>query len=175
LNQPTYLPVVRLLTPEDAPAYQAIALKGYRTHGQAFTSYFPDRAKEPLQYWQDRVSPANAQKEVVFGAFIHAQLVGVTGLSFETRFKVQHKANLFGVFVDAPFQGQGIARALVSTALTFARSLEKLTVVQLTVTDGNEAAIHLYESFGFITFGVEPMAIKDEGEFYCKRHMWLEL
>ncbi len=176
MKQPVPTPVtIRQLTAEDAQAYQAIALTGYRVHGQAFTSYYPDRAKEPLQYWQDRVNTANASKEVVFGAFNQAELVGVAGLSFETRFKVQHKANLFGVYVDAPFQGQGIARLLIVKLLAYAKLQSKLSIVQLTVTEGNEAAIHLYESIGFVTFGIEPMAIKDEGQFFDKRHMWLKL
>ncbi|MNY83742.1 hypothetical protein D3C86_2267210 [compost metagenome] len=45
----------------------------------------------------------------------------------------------------------------------------------LTVTEGNASAIALYESLGFKTFGVEPMAIATPEGFKAKVHMWVEL
>ena len=49
------------------------------------------------------------------------------------------------------------------------------SVVNLTVTEGNAAAIRLYESVGFTTFGAEPMAIATPTGFKSKVHMWLNL
>jgi ribosomal protein S18 acetylase RimI-like enzyme len=48
-------------------------------------------------------------------------------------------------------------------------------VVTLTVTEGNEHAIALYESLGFKRFGVEPLAIAVQDGFKAKVHMWREI
>ncbi len=50
------------------------------------------------------------------------------------------------------------------------RELEQLV---LTVTRTNEAAAKLYKSAGFVTFGLEPRAIKVDGAYFDKEHMVL--
>lgn len=47
----------------------------------------------------------------------------------------------------------------MAAALRFARARQGVQTLTLTVTQGNEAAISLYQRFGFVAFGVEPMAI----------------
>ena len=41
----------------------------------------------------------------------------------------------------------------------------------LTVTRTNQAAAKLYKAAGFVTFGLEPRAIKVGGEYFDKEHM----
>ena len=48
-------------------------------------------------------------------------------------------------------------------------------MIQLDVTQGNEAATQLYESFGFQAFGLEPMALRAASGYLSKLHMWLHL
>jgi ribosomal protein S18 acetylase RimI-like enzyme len=45
----------------------------------------------------------------------------------------------------------------------------------LTVTRSNQAAAKLYKGAGFVTFGLEPRAIKVDGEYFDKEHMFLFL
>ena len=47
--------------------------------------------------------------------------------------------------------------------------------VALTVTEGNTVATNLYEQAGFRSLGIEPRAIKVDGRFFGKNHMYLEL
>ena len=43
---------------------------------------------------------------------------------------------------------------------------------RLTAAEGNVDAIALYESAGFCSFGLEPMAIRTPGGYKGKAHMW---
>lgn len=96
-------------------------------------------------------------------------------LEFESREKTRHKATLIGMYVGEAARGQGAGRRLVEAVLAHARAREGVSVVRLTVTQGNAAAQHLYESCGFVPFGVEPRAVKNEGTFHAKVHLWCDL
>ena len=53
--------------------------------------------------------------------------------------------------------------------------MDGVRVVQLTVTDTNEAARRLYERCGFAAFGTEPLALRFGDGFAGKVHMWREV
>ena len=42
-------------------------------------------------------------------------------------------------------------------------------------TAGNEQAHRLYERCGFVTFGVEPLAVAYGDRYVAKTHMWCDL
>lgn len=48
-------------------------------------------------------------------------------------------------------------------------------VVNLTVTQGNEAATQLYRSLGFEVYGTEPMAMRVGTRDIAKVHLWKRL
>jgi len=70
------------------------------------------------------------------------------------------------------WQGQGIGRQLVRAAIEHAQARPNIAVLTLTVTEGNAPAIALYESAGFRSFGVEPMAILTPSGYKGKVHMF---
>lgn len=150
-------------------------LGAYALSQDAFTSSVAERESLPLTWWEARLSDDALADEIVLGAFVDGRLVGVTGLSFETREKLRHKAILFGMYVDSGFRQQGIGRRLVDAALACARSRPDIKVVKLTVTQGNQAAQALYERCGFETFGLEPYAIALGSSYVAKVHMWCEV
>src|SRR5205823_5379248 len=96
-------------------------------------------------------------------------------IEFAARPKTRHKALLIGMFVEESARGQGAGRTLVNAALDAAAARPGVQVITLTVTEGNALAISLYESCGFKSFGVEPMAITTPEGFRSKVHMWLKL
>jgi len=170
--------VVRRLSAADAEAYRAVMLDAYARHPSAFTSTVEERAALPLSWWMERLGAADGASgdSVVYGAFDDSgALVGAAGLSFETRERASHKATLFGMSVKASARRVGFGRRLVLALLDHARARAGLRVVQLTVTEGNEAAQKLYEDCGFRSFGVEPMAIALGGALLGKVHMWCDL
>src|SRR4051794_31531137 len=131
------------LCPSHAPAYRKLMLEAYAAHPYAFTSSVRERTTLPQSWWEDRLSDQPNPKEVVFGALEDDSIVGVAGMSFESREKVSHKATLFGMYVPPKFRGKGIGRQLVLATLEFARS-RPVRIVQLTVTEANAPAEALY-------------------------------
>jgi ribosomal protein S18 acetylase RimI-like enzyme len=70
--------------------------------------------------------------------------------------------------------GRGIGAALMKALIDDARAT-RLELLVLTVTEGDGAAVRLYERCGFRSFGIEPRAIKVDGRAYSKNHMYLDL
>ena len=165
---------VARLAPSDAGRYRALMLHAYEVAADAFTSTPDERAAEPESWWVKRIADPKGLS-IAFGAFIEGDLAGTVTIEFAAKPKTRHKAHLIGMFVSEALRGRGAGRALVQAALDAAVSRPEVRVVTLTVTEGNAAAIRLYESCGFRTFGIEPMAIATPEGFKSKVHMWLAL
>lgn len=166
---------IRRLSPADAPAYRAVMLEAYERHPDAFTSSATERAVLPLSWWEARLGAAEPPTDIVLGAFQEELLAGVVGLSFESRQKARHKATLFGVYVPLQFRNHGLGGRLVEAALAQAKRRADVKLVQLTVTQGNDAALRIYEKRGFVEFGLEPLAVAVGTAFVTKVHMWCPL
>lgn len=149
-------------------------LHAYAAAPDAFTSTAEERAGEPHAWWLSRVEDPKGLSQA-FGAEVDAELVGTVTIEYSAKPKTRHKALLIGMFVRESGRGRGVGKALVQAALAAASARSGILVVTLTVTDGNEPAIKLYESAGFESFGIEPMAIATPSGFRAKRHMWLQL
>jgi ribosomal protein S18 acetylase RimI-like enzyme len=165
---------VTQLTASDAERYRALMLHAYASAADAFTSTPEERAAEPESWWVRRIDDPKGLSQA-FGASHNGELVGTVTIEFAAKPKTKHKAHLIGMFVSEAARGLGAGRALVNAALVAAQSRSGVLVVTLTVTEGNTPAIALYESCGFRTFGVEPMAIATPSGFKSKVHMWLSL
>ena len=163
---------VRLLTPANESIFRPVRLDALRLHPTAFGgTYEEERSVPPATRTERLLSPPS----MMFGGFTdNDELVGTAGLRLETRDKIGHKATLFAVYVDAAHRGTGLARMLVEAAVAQARSLER-RVMYLTVTEGNHAARRLYASLGFRRYGVEPRALRIDGQFLDRELMALDL
>jgi ribosomal protein S18 acetylase RimI-like enzyme len=168
---------VRRLAPPDAPAYRALMLAAYADAPDAFTATVEERAALPPGWWARRLAGGPDPAVLVVGAFDGAsdgeRLVGVAGLRHEVRPRTAHKSVLFGMAVRPEARGRGVGRALVEAVVAHARARPGTEVVTLTVTEGNASAQRLYAACGFRAFGTEPLAIRTDGGFAAKVHMWL--
>ncbi|MBC3346713.1 GNAT family N-acetyltransferase [Pseudomonas sp. SWRI196] len=163
---------IRRLAAGDAQAYRDLMLQAYALHPQAFTSSVSERAAMPMRWWESRLS---SRLDVLLGAFVEHELVGIVGLSLEPREKARHKATLFGMYVADAHRHAGLGYQLVQAALDEARRHSFLRLVQLTVTAGNAPALKLYQRCGFVQYGLEPQAIRVGEDYLDKIHMWREL
>jgi ribosomal protein S18 acetylase RimI-like enzyme len=164
---------VRRLVPADAAKYRALRLRGLAEHPDAFTSSHDEDVQIPLDATKRRLAPDGP--DAVWGAFVDGELAGVLGLTVERRVKNRHKAHVFGMYVPAEFGRRGIGRALFAHVIATARATPHVEQLTLTVTRGNGPARGLYAAAGFVTFGVEPRAIRVGDRYFDKEHMVLFL
>jgi len=109
------------------------------------------------------------------GAWDGAALVGAVSCERETRAQARHVGHLVGMMVASAQHGRGIGEALLQACVSRARAAPGLALLTLSVTDGNAAAIHLYERAGFQRYGTLPRAIRVDGRDHAKHLMVLTL
>jgi GNAT superfamily N-acetyltransferase len=80
------------------------------------------------------------------------------------------------LMVDASARGLGIGRALTTDLVDWARRTGFSAVQFNAVVETNTAAVHIYESLGFVTLGIAPGAFRHpiHGDVGL-RIMWLTL
>jgi ribosomal protein S18 acetylase RimI-like enzyme len=162
---------IRRLVPADAPAFRALRLRALREHPEAFTSSYEEDAAHPLELTSLRLE---GSRHAFWGAFQGNELYGTVGLERETRAKSRHKGSVVAMYVAMEVTAQGVGRALLDALLAHARA-QGLGSLVLTVTEGNTAALQLYQSAGFRCFGIEPDAIRLGERSLAKNHMHLDL
>jgi RimJ/RimL family protein N-acetyltransferase len=160
---------IRRLVPSDAASYQALRLQALRDTPTAFSSSYEEECDTPMATIAAHMAPDSGRHR--FGAFDGDALVGVVGLGRETAAKLRHQAYIGGMYVAPAYRGKGLGRQLMAQALALADSMEGLRQIVLTVTDGNLAALTLYQDLGFIVFGRAPAALRVDGEFYDVVHL----
>jgi ribosomal protein S18 acetylase RimI-like enzyme len=150
---------LRRLTPADAALYRDIRLEGLRSAPEAFGSTFEAEDARPLSFFSERLGGRAA-----FGAFHGAEIVGVAGLLIREGSKEAHKALLVGMYVRPGARNAGVGRRLVETIIEFARP--RVELIQLAVVSDNGPARRLYERLGFLEYGLENKALKQNGRYY---------
>ena len=165
---------VRLLTADDAAAFQVVRLRSLREHPEAFGSSVAEEEGTPLDKTAEFLANA-LQDNPMFGAFIGDQLVGLIHIGRSPRHKMRHRAHIGAMYVAPEARGQHLARALLNAAIDYARSLDGVIDVELAVTVGNDTARALYVSAGFEPIRIDPRLINTNGRYYDVEWMILHL
>jgi ribosomal protein S18 acetylase RimI-like enzyme len=161
---------IRPLTASDALGYRELMLEAYVLAPDAFTTTAEERANEPESWWVRRIGhPQGLQ--VSFAADMENWLVGTVALEYGAKSKTRHGALLIGMYVRQHARGKGVGRLLLDAALSHASARAGVQVVTLTVTEGNQHAIGLYERAGFVAWGTQPLAIATPSGLKGKVHM----
>lgn len=158
---------VRVLTPADAEAYRSVRLRALHEQPPAFGS-LPE-AEPNLSETAARL--AESDERCFFGAFQGDQLIGIIRFSRYSAPNEKHRAYLAGLYVLPPFRRHGCGQALVREVLSRAANAPGIRRVNLTVVIQQEAAIRLYQSFGFRIYGTEPETFSRDGQFYDEHLM----
>jgi ribosomal protein S18 acetylase RimI-like enzyme len=83
------------------------------------------------------------------------------------------KGHIWGVYVTARFRGTGVGRRMLQVLLEQAARLEGIKQIVLAVATTQVAAIALYQSLGFRSFGHEHQALKIGDRYVDEEHMVL--
>jgi ribosomal protein S18 acetylase RimI-like enzyme len=160
---------IRRLTPSDATELRALRLSALLANPTAFGGSFEDETAQPVADTEQRLAARGDR--AVLGAFIDDALVGSVGINRETMAKLAHKAGIWGMYVTPEHRGTGVGRQLLNEAIRVAQSFDGVRQLTLYVNAVNLGAIGLYESLGFVTYGVEPCGMKVDGVFYDEHLM----
>ncbi len=100
------------------------------------------------EMWRQRVAEPGAGTYNLV-AVVGDRVVGMFGLhTFPNRPRRRH-VGAIDIVVHDEWQGKGVGAALMRAGLDLADNWLNLTRLELEVYTDNEAAIHLYERFGF--------------------------
>lgn len=164
---------IRLLTPADAAAFQALRLQGLAEAPEAFASSLEEEQDRPLEVVAARL--AATEGKAVFGAFVDGTvdtaLAGVVGVMREENAKHRHKAFIWGMYVAPGWRDRKLGRALMERAMEQAAAMPGVRQVTLCVNAGSAGAVQLYESLGFVRTGLEPDALYVAPHFHDKLDM----
>lgn len=167
---------LRRLQAADLPAYKALRDTMLASDPTAFTSDAAAEAAKPPSSYLTRLGLDRPEGgHFVIGAWRAERLVGAIGCEREQRVKVQHIGHIIGTMLMRDERGAGLGRALLAEAIAQAHRAAGLEMLTLTVTAGNVPAIRLYESAGFVRYGILPRAIRLDGGFFDKHLMVLAL
>jgi ribosomal-protein-alanine N-acetyltransferase len=127
-----------------AAYYVAVEEDADQSAGQAPERDAGQNADQPLEPDQKQMVP---KQDAVQSP---ERVVGICGVK-----KIFEEGEISNVAVHPEFRGRGISRQMLETLLQEARDdgVEDFT---LEVRAGNDVAIRLYESLGFLTEGVRP-------------------
>lgn len=98
------------------------------------------------------------------------ELVAAAGVVRRPKRKLAHRAEIWGVYVLPTFRGRGLGKRVVRAAMETGLSWEGVTSISLSMSE-RSAARGVYESLGFLAWGVEPDVLRWEGRSYDEIHM----
>jgi ribosomal protein S18 acetylase RimI-like enzyme len=166
--------IVRLLTPQDAAAYQQVRLRALRESPTAFSASYEDEVGRTHDEIAPRLAAAADGSMCTYGVF-EGELAGFVAFIRPQREKVRHSAELAGMYVLPEFRRRGLGHVLMDAVIAHARALGGVRQIRLGVNAANDSAVALYRSAGFTRCGVEPEALCIDGVYYDEDRYILRL
>ncbi|MCM3879901.1 MAG: GNAT family N-acetyltransferase [Vicinamibacterales bacterium] len=163
--------MIRRLTPGDVEACTQLRREALELEPLSFSS---SPGEDFVQSFDVFRAVLSDPRQAIFGAF-EPDLVGVVGIRGMPRRKLRHKAEIWGVYLRREYRGRGLAEKLLKEAIEFARSLQGVRQIHLSVTEHSVAAGKIYEKLGFVVWATEPAALNVDGVDVAERHMLLPL
>lgn len=149
---------IKTLGISDLKDFRTIRLSALEKSPKMFGSTYTAEVVKPLMFFDACLS-----NSTVFGVYHKNEIIGLATLTQEIGAKFSHKAHLSSVFIEPEFQQKGIASKLLNAIIKYSK--KHVEQILLTVADDNKSAIHLYEKFGFQTYGIEQKALKDNDKY----------
>lgn len=160
---------IRILNEKDFQQFYAVRLNALKNCPEAFGSSYEEEKNRSFDFHKTRFldSVSQADDHFMIGAFDNGEvLVGIVGFRREARNKTRHKAGIWGMYVEPAWRRMGVGRSLLSALLEKAGAMEGVEQVNLAVVSSNASAKKLYQSLGFLTYGVEKNALKVDEKYY---------
>lgn len=169
IESPRGAVTIRATIADDGPRLRSLRLEALTSSPTSYGS-----SVEDIDY-HDWTELATGDANVRTFVAEHAgEVIGLTGILRGTRRKEAHHADIWGVYVRPPWRRLGVAQALVNAAVDWARA-NGVAIVKLTVVPESGART-CYERCGFRVTGVDPAALRWEGQYYDEllMHHWVQ-
>ncbi|GGD98061.1 GNAT family N-acetyltransferase [Paenibacillus nasutitermitis] len=160
---------IRMITPEDTESYWDLRLNALKNNPEAFSANYEDQISRSLDSVRARILTIN--DHFIMGAFNNEIVIGMIGFVREPDKKLSHKGNIWGTYVLPEFRGQGIGHKLLDKVLLRAKKIEGISQINLGVITFNEAAKKMYESHGFISYGLEKNSMIHNEKYFDEELM----
>jgi ribosomal protein S18 acetylase RimI-like enzyme len=159
--------MIRNLNEKDFDEYYRARLNSLEKYPIAYSS-MPKFFKEcPMEKHLSLLEDSGSNSSFFLkGFFEDDKLIGLVGMAPESRESVDHKASMWGFYVDPKHQGRGVGRKLLEAFLIGANADEKLSSVRLMAAVNCVEAISLFTKVGFEKYGLEKDSIRDEDNNY---------
>lgn len=155
---------IRKLTEEDVEAYREIRLEMLLNKPEAFGEAYEESIKKEVGFFEGRI-----KNSYIAGAFEGGKLIATAGYFIKEGLKSQHKAFLWGVYVQEIYRGRGLSYDLTLKVLSDLPST--ISLIQTAVVSGNVAAEKIYQKAGFSRWATEEKALSINGKYYDEIHM----
>ena len=160
---------IRRLRPDDAASFRAIRLEAVKVDPEALGSTFELEDKLDVAWFARRL-----ENSPVMGAFQDGKLVGTAGFSIQPGQKNAHKGRLWGMYVRFKLKkARHRETFVVRRAGRLAQRECRINPVERRHRK-TSCARGLYESAGFVEFGIELKAAKHGDKYYDEAHMALD-
>jgi ribosomal protein S18 acetylase RimI-like enzyme/catechol 2,3-dioxygenase-like lactoylglutathione lyase family enzyme len=161
---------IRILTSEDASQYRDLRLQALIHNSESFLTTYEDYVSRPLEQIAIQLDPND--DKFTLGAYVdNHQLAGTVTFIREKASKIHHIASVQAVFVAPKFRQCGVGRMLLSDLIRRVRQCSGIEQLKLSVVKDNTAAVALYKSLGFQTYGTERQALKAHERYWDELHM----
>ena len=108
---------------------------------------------------------ASSDNQITLLAFLNDKIAGIVNITADQRKRVRHIGDLF-IVIGKRYWNNGLGSLLIEEAIEWAQASGILRRLQLTVQTRNQAAVHLYQKYGFVIEGrQERGAYIEEGDF----------
>lgn len=166
--------IVRRLTTDDGKRQWNLRLQALQDSPVGFGSTYEETLVWGYESYVKRLQ--NDDGSIWLGAFEHDDtLIGMLGVIHEKGLKSQHKGYIISMYVMPEARGKGVGKALLNEAIAEARNDGGFDQLQLAVVTTNHSARQLYRSLGFEVYGIEPRALKKDGQYWDEELMILRL
>ena len=108
---------------------------------------------------------AHSENQITLLALLNDEIAGLVNITADQRKRVRHIGDLF-IVIGKKYWNNGLGSFLLEEVVEWAQASDILRRLQLTVQTRNQAAVHLYQKYGFVIEGrQERGACIEEGKF----------
>lgn len=165
---------IRYLTAEDAGEWLRLRLEALQGDPEAFSASFEEYQTLSLEEVRKRLG-FDSKDAFVVGAFEGERLLGCAGFYRDKGLKTRHKGRIWGVYVTPKRRGAGVGKKMFQMLLKRGTAIDGIKQMLLSVAATQGAALRLYRSAGFTSYGCEPCALKIGERFIDEEYMVLRV